>query len=433
MLQGQMYRRIAQGALDPLTVTAFAVEGGAAKDCAVIVSCDLCGVTNRLQQTVRERFAAAVPGFPTEKLFLVATHTHTSLVLEGGGYEAPDEGVMTPEECTAWLAERAAEAAVTAWQGRAPRAIGRAYGHAVVAHNRRAVYADGSAVMYGSTNRDDFVALEGYEDHSLDLLFVWDPEGKLTGLVIDLPCPSQVDEHLEQYSADYWHEVRQELRARLGADLPVLPLCGAGGDSSPHFLLYGPQEEEMRKRRGVSERQEIAQRVADGVMRALACTTPEAGDTPFAHVVRRRDLTPRQVSRKERDWAESERAGAVERFGADSWWPTRLQRVIDQFEGRFTPDPVPVELHMLRLGDAALVTNPFELYTDYSLRMKARGPAAQTFVVQLAAGTAGYLPSPRAVEGGGYGATPASNAVGPEGGQELVEETLGVIKELFVE
>ena len=46
----------------------------------------------------------------------------------------------------------------------------------VVAHYRRAVYLDGSAMMYGSTDRADFSHVEGYEDHSLNLLFFWNEE-----------------------------------------------------------------------------------------------------------------------------------------------------------------------------------------------------------------------------------------------------------------
>ena len=114
----------------------------------------------------------------------------------------------------------------------------------------------------GKTKQDDFACIGGYEDHSLDLIFLWDPDGTLVGIAAVIPCPSQVTEHLTQFSADYWHEIRVELRARLGDNLSVLGLCGVAGDQSPHFLLYAAQEEEMRARRGISEREEIGRRVA---------------------------------------------------------------------------------------------------------------------------------------------------------------------------
>ena len=43
------------------------------------------------------------------------------------------------------------------------------------------------------------------------------------------------------------------------------------------------------------------------------------------------------------------------------------------------------EIHVLRIGDVAICTNQFELFTDYGIRIQARSNALQTFVVQLAA------------------------------------------------
>ena len=91
---------------------------------------------------------------------------------------------------------------------------------------------------------------------------------------------------------------------------------------------------------------------------------------------------------------------------------------------------MPTHIHALRIGDAVMITNPFELFLDYGLRIKARSPASQTFVVQLA-GPGFYLPTESAVQAGGYGAMPAVSATGPEGGGELVEAMLDLIRDLF--
>ena len=197
--------------------------------------------------------------------------------------------------------------------------------------------------------------------------------------------------------------------------------------------MGGGIEKEMRERRGVSERQEIALRVADAVERALAVTNPREHAEPehLAHVVKHLELPPRGVSQKERDWAQKERARFIkETNDSTSWWPERLGGVVETFEGRRKPGPVPVEVHVMRIGDAAFATSPFELFLDYGLQIKAQSPAAQTFVVQIA-GRGWYLPTQRAVDAGGYGAMPAVSIVGPEGGQRLVEETLAAVGGLF--
>ena len=101
-----------------------------------------------------------------------------------------------------------------------------------------------------------------------------------------------------------------------------------------------------------------------------------------------------------------------------------------------------MELHVLRLGDVAIATNPFELFVDYGLQIEARSPATQTFLIQLATNAQHhgcYIPTPRAVAGGvldnnpftNYSATVISNTVGPEGGQVLVDRTIEAIRAMW--
>src|SRR5690606_18920853 len=90
------------------------------------------------------------------------------------------------------------------------------------------------------------------------------------------------------------------------------------------------------------------------------------------------------------------------------------------------------EIHVLRIGDAAICTNQFELFTDYGIRMQARSKAMQTFVIQLA-GPGTYLPSAKAVAGGGYSAVCQSNVVGAEGGEVLVDRTVEIINSFWEE
>ena len=88
-----------------------------------------------------------------------------------------------------------------------------------------------------------------------------------------------------------------------------------------------------------------------------------------------------------------------------------------------------MELHAIRLGDVAFATNPFELYLDYGFRIVSRSNAEQTFVIQLCCDSCGYLPTARAVPGGGYSALVSK--IGPVGGQVLVEETVQAINSLW--
>ena len=90
-----------------------------------------------------------------------------------------------------------------------------------------------------------------------------------------------------------------------------------------------------------------------------------------------------------------------------------------------------VESHVVRFGDVAFATNPFELFLDFGNRLKARSYAEQTFIVQLACGSDGYLPTEKAEKAGHYSAYITSGWVGHEGGDLLVREQLKEINEFF--
>jgi hypothetical protein len=107
------------------------------------------------------------------------------------------------------------------------------------------------------------------------------------------------------------------------------------------------------------------------------------------------------------------------------------QSIVDRFERQKTDPNYAMELHVLRLGDVAVCTNPFELYTEYGVRIRARSKAVQTFVVQLACGSGAYLPTEEAIRGGSYSTAVYSTPVGPQGGDSLVDQTVEAINAMW--
>ncbi len=112
----------------------------------------------------------------------------------------------------------------------------------------------------------------------------------------------------------------------------------------------------------------------------------------------------------------------------------RFKRILERYEIQKTQPKLPMELHVIAVGDIAFASNRFELYMDFQHRMQARSPFVQTFIIQLAGqpGTDGgsYLCTERGRWGKGYSASMYCNIVSPEGGQELVEETVAELKRL---
>ncbi|RBP46479.1 hypothetical protein DES53_102870 [Roseimicrobium gellanilyticum] len=435
-LDGQMHVRISEKAETPIFVTALALEsrdGEQVLDQAIMVSCDIVAIRKGVIEIVREKAKDKFPGFDLNKLFLNATHTHTAPVtMKGERYRLVSSDVMKPEEYTDFMSDRIVEAAVQSWAQRKPGKAGWGQGQAVIAQNRRATYADGSAKMYGATNVPDFRGIEGYEDHNLDVLFFWDLKDQLIATAVNVPCPSQEVEGLKVIHADFWDPVRRQLRERFGKDLHILAWTGAGGDQVPRPMYGKPADERMRRLRGLTRLEEVARRVVRGWEEAYegARLEPVAGAV-LEHRVEKIELPWRKVTEKELADAQK----GVDQYKDDAkeqWRYLWNKGVVDRYETEKagTAGTFQMELHTLRLGDVAIATNEFELFTDYGVQMKARSPAVQTFLIQLT-GSGGYLPTPRAVAGGSYSAIIQSSRVGPEGGQELVERTVNGLNELW--
>ena len=149
-VSGQFRLRIAEKVETPITANVIALESreaGSSRDAAIMVSCDLLYIPPEVLKLVRKVVLERLPDVDTKKLFLNGTHTHTAPVLKIDKYRIPQEGVMQVEQYRAFLAERIANAVARAWNERGKASVTWGLSHAVVAYNRRAVYADGSARM----------------------------------------------------------------------------------------------------------------------------------------------------------------------------------------------------------------------------------------------------------------------------------------------
>ena len=458
-LRGQFYERISQYVQSEIVVSVLALETrdsqGESMEQLMIGACDLCDVSKELLAAVRERLAGKLQGFNLEKLFLSATHTHTGPVV-GDGLNVAGEhiykyipekmwpptedaaGIMEAGEYREFLIERLCTAFMDAWENRKLGLVNWQLGHAVVGHNRRLVYDDGSAQMYGSSDTINFDCIEGPVDHGLELLYLWDETEKVTGVVVNVACPSQVVEGQYFISADYWDTVREELRKSLSADLFILPLCGAAGDQSPRDLIRrGRGEPSMREVEGAVE---MGKRIATAVVSKYeAAAEDKKGKLEFGHLVANIDLPVKTVTRQEYEEAKlkfstfinSKKPGERIQISEISRFLHVPGGIIERFESQQHTAFYSPEIHVIRLGEIAIASNPFELFTDYGLRMKARSRAEQLFIIQLACDSGKYLPTAKAARGGSYSAIVASGIVGPEGGRILVEQTVKMINNLF--
>lgn len=359
-----------------------------------------------------------------------------------------------------------------AWDNRRPGKIAYGFSYAVVGHQRRAIYfrdrskmsnatpnamlVHGHAVMYGRTDVDDFSHHETGADATVNFLFTFDMNDKLTGAIVNIPCPSQCSEQMWALSADYWADVRANLRSRYGENLYVLPQCAAAGDLSPHLRSYqSASQRKWRLKYGRKEkyqeefnRRDIAERVGWAFDDAYSWAKNELfADLPIEN--RRIDLKLPKFKPTEADVENARKViklldGIDKQDAGQSATPDerkalqkkqaslRIARNVLKKAAEYDPkDTIDTFVNVARLGDVAFFSNPFELYMDYMHRLQARSPFEQTFVIQLSMpGRGFYLDTARSMANRGYGNVAANSTVGPEGGQMMIETALKALKDM---
>ena len=473
-LAGQFFERISEYVETPITVTALAIESDGEQ--MIICSCDVASVSQALVDEVREKLSG-VEGLDVNKIIINATHSHTSHVYSRGKtsaigttkdvidrylpeekqyralVSATDEDIMRPNEAADFLVERISLAIKNAWEGRKEGSYATGFGRAAIGMCRRVCYDDGSAKMWGDTNRASFTRLEGGNDSGIELLFFFDDAKKLTGVVANIACPSQVVEHRSFISSDYWGKVRILLREKFGEDLKVLGLCSPAGDQCPRDLIRWVNPETPVDDPHI-ERPDYIERIADPSMFDIKGTWKigkrivreiedaiEEVEVTFDEALLKHntytiDMPVRRVTPSEYEKAveamEKYAAKVVDHVNfADNAKMYVHAGTILRYENQHTMNIAPIEVHIARLGDMAIATNPYELFLDYSNQIRARSRAKQTILVQLACGACGYLPTEKAEKAGHYSAYVSSGITGHEGGDLLVRKTLEEINKMF--
>ncbi len=482
-IPGQMYIRVSEGIHDPLFVTALCVDGGEGQDKIIFLSCDIVTCFGGILQPIRDKLKERRPEIPEEGFILNVTHTHSSIALGDTPEKTPDGMDIFPgSKSREFFCEMAAQAIIEAWDTRSEGGIGYGYGYAVVGHSRRVVYfkeeklasnerdfmtPPGYGVMYGKTNSDIFSHYEAGADHFLNAMFTFDANEKLTGIVVNVPCPSQLSEHFTKVSADYWTEVRQLVAKEFGPDVFVLPQCAAAGDVSPRVLHYGkaqarrmrlkydlPYEPKLARANSpdeynkvMGERYDIAERIVESVKEIYGWAKNDIRtQVPVRHKVSVMALERRKITDEERQWCEenlellkdmepkAEEMTPEEYRVALSRYNSMVRRNkggIERCEDVKQNPTLDMQSHTVQIGDICFATIRFETYIDFMHRLQARSPFLQTFVIQLA-GTEGgnYLSTHRGTEAKGYSASMFCNMVSADGGHQWVENQLAILNEM---
>ena len=463
---GQIYYRISSYVHDPITATVLVITND--EEQTIFLSADMVGINDAIREKVKNALKG-FDGLDVSKITFSATHTHNStycvderrsaIIAYAGEDILPvmkkSENFMDEAEALNYVSEIFVQLIKDAWSSRKPGGVSFASDYAAIGFNRRPQFVTRDdaveSKMYGDCSRPDFIKFEGTVDHGIDMLYTWDIDRNLTGVLVDIPCPSQVFELHSFISADYWGYARSAIRERLG-NIFVLSICGAAGDQNPLDLAriskdnvkeleaWNAQAGEVFRNFDMAEECEaIAERIAEPVCRGLKTAMKNIERRPvFKHTVKQITLPIRKVTEADYKEAETQVREIVSEFSFENRMTGKdLVRIfeplgiVNRYMLQQKEDGHTIQSNIIRLGDVAFCTNPFELFVEYGLRVRARSKARQVFNMQLTNGQPGYLPTEAALAGGSYSSKPASTLVGLDGGKILTETLIAEINKLW--
>jgi neutral ceramidase len=226
----------------------------------------------------------------------------------------------------------------------------------------------------------------------------------------------------EDLSADYFGEFCRRIELALGAPCVGILANGPCGDVNSND--YSGKTPAV-KRESYEKINLVANDLANEVLRVREKLTYQdwvplnaaAGDLELAA----RRPTPETV-----EWAKGVLAKPKDATPAHRLEQPYAERVMSMHKAK--PESIQVYLQAFRVGGLGIASIPFEVFTETGLEIKERSPFKDTFTIELANGSNGYLPTPRQHDLGGYETWLGTNRVEREASVKITGRVLDLLK-----
>ena len=414
-MDGMIRDRRSEGVHDRIYARALILSpDGSAEGACAFVSVEVCGLKTEISDSIR-RDASMASGIPAENIIVAATHTHSGPATVGTFTPAESEYITE-------LSDRVIGAIRSAAESMTPASVTRCTGREdTISHYRRLLCDDGSVVMnWEPFAREKLIGPLGEVDPEVGILKVSGTEESdaLFCLLFNHaghPDVMSGDSYL--ISGDYAGFAMNELEARFGGT--ALFLNGAQGTMD----IDGLKDRDWAgvKRAGTA--------LAASVQRAI-------GDAGFSsdesvRIKQTRYSIPRRIISSEKlVWAKAvlEKTGGTIRPMADGVGDDYRALLFKRLHDVKDSD-IDVEQTCVAVGGCAFITFPGELFTEIGLRLKRLSPFEHTFIIGLANGKIGYLPTKKALTEGGYAVE--TREVGDDAEEIVVSHSLELLREVY--
>ena len=405
------------GIHDDLFARALVLE---TPDAAVaFVSVDLLALPGDFVRQVREAIHAST-GLRPESIMIASTHTHAGPVTITTFFN-PDESVDS--HYMDMLAKAIVEAVTNAWRDRFPARVGVGVGH-----------VEGVGVNRRSSNQKPV-------DEQVGIIKVTDADERTRAVLMNYSChPTVLGPDNLKVTGDFPAFAVKEIESELGDRGFAMFVNGTQGNISMGHSSELSAIGIITPGRTFARAAELGHLLAVATLSALPAI--KVDDRPSLKAITGPITLPLKhyptIDETLRQLHEADaKLSALTSTNGDNTNEVRRARSeqlyasINNFYARetvvFADGALPVELQGIRINDAVFVAVPAEVFVEIGLRIKEKANY-RTFIVGIANGYIGYLPTAAAHEVGGYEVV--SSKCRPEAEEILIENVLSLEQKL---
>jgi len=417
---------------DELHARCLVLDDGRTKLALVVL--DLLGIDTCVSAEARRLIEKEVE-IPAANVLISAVHTHSATSALGTRFQFPQK----PDEYQRFVARRIADGVKCAANRLRPAQLGvttvQAPEHV---NNRRWLMKPGTMPPnpFGSTadqakmnppaGSPNLVKPAGPTDPTVSILAVREPGGRPIAVFSCYSLHYVGGVGRGDISADYYGMYCMRLERLLHGDTEDPPMValmanGTSGDiNNIDFVHPRPRRQPYEQMRFVAED------LAAKVQAALAKVQYQDRVTLAARY-RELPIATRRPTAEQMAWAKKTLAGPAPKPGKTDLSYIYAQRT-EGMAGYAKTIPVP--LQVLRVGSVCIGTMPNEVFCEIGLEFRKRSPLQPAFLVSLAHGYFGYLPTPKQHELGGYETWLGTSRFEPQASVKMLNALLEMASEV---
>ena len=397
-MPGSFHPRYGEDVHDELLAKALVIDNGDVR--IAMVTCDLIAIPEAIANAVKARIEERC-GISPECVMVNATHTHSGAGVSNLLGMGEDEGYTT------WLPLKVADAVELAVKRMQPARAGFAsVMEDRISFYRRWLMKDGTVRMNPGLNNPDLVRPMGEIDPELAMMYVEGVDGTPISVVASFSLHYVGTGSVGEVSADYFGQFFNLMRHYLGGNcVPILWNAASGQINNNDY-----SGERIWRDRGHPRARRMANVLAGHVLTEIQLMDLDEG-LALEAVTGTLEFSRKVITETDLDIAEQILAGGYEyEEGPFSWvvgQPVRKDRVgvyARQCQRLAAlPEQMTAPVQAIRLGDAAILALPGEIFVETGLRIKAQTSASPLMLVSLANGSIGYVCTDEALtQEGGY-------------------------------